>query len=140
MLEFANRVGRLLEVRIGYPFSLAEIAAQRLEFRKLVDSGKRWISVSDFRQLGILAPEVADYIVSVLRRDNPHIERSGYLVAHSTANLQWTRLVREAGGPSRRVFQDEAELFDWLSELLNAEERQQLTSFLARRQGSARPG
>lgn len=130
MLAFANRVGRLLEVRMGYPFTLADLAANRAAFRGLVDGGDRWVTVSDFRQLGILPPEVAEQIVAVLRRDNPHIERSAYLVRESTASLQWTRMLREASGPSRRVFQDTHELQAWLAESLTAAELRQLVSFL----------
>ncbi len=47
--------------------------------------------------------------------------------------MQIQRMIREANNPSRRAFRDPSELFEWLSEVLDAKERVRLRELLVPR-------
>jgi hypothetical protein len=125
-----RNVGRLVEVRIVAPLSAEDLKQFPLRFMKMVGQG-RVISCADMRRFNLLAPGMSEAFAENLRRDNPRVLRSAFLVPSATVSLQISRVTREAGGATRRVFEDPLALQQWLAEVLTLEEAKRLAQFLA---------
>jgi hypothetical protein len=128
------RVGRLVEARLLVLHSPQQAGAFAEALRTtFLALGRPCVICADWRTSSLLAPEVADALVDLLRRGNPHIERSGVLLAEGSAvfTLQVERVIREARNPSRRVFRRKAPMRAWLSEILEPDEVGRLAEFLA---------
>ena len=84
MWSLECQVGRLLELRIWSPVRLDELESfgQRLMLLtgQVLERGERCVFCHDLRGLSILAPEVSDWFVRMMQRDNPRIERVGLLL------------------------------------------------------------
>ena len=129
-------VGRLLEVRIcaGYKsatdvdtlFNAIGAATQRIPM------AQRVVVAADWRRCPIMSGEAAQQAVARLTRTNPRTERSAALVLKDSpaAMLQFTRLVREAHHPDRKLLYTTRDMMDWLSPLLSAAETARLKDFL----------
>ena len=132
MFSIENNAGRLIEVRIQTPMVTADIAAFAGRLRSLITaSAERIVICTDLRGASVFPPDVADGFVTIMRSDNPKLERSGFLVNESALfSLQVERMIRDAGGSSRRSFREGAPLLTWLGELLSPRERDRLASFL----------
>lgn len=134
-------VGRLLEIRAdaGYR-SAADVDAlfDTIE-RELVTlpPDTRHIAVVDWRRCPVMSPEAAQRITVRIAAVNPRPERSAALATKdaSVAVLQFLRVIREAGLPDRKLFFDQAELLDWLREVLSPSETQRLRAFLSEGRG-----
>jgi hypothetical protein len=125
-----RNVGRLVEVRIVAPLSAEDLKQFPLRFLKVVGQG-RVVSCADLRGINLLAPGMSDEFAENLRRDNTRVVRSAFLVPNATINLQIIRVTREAGGATRRVFDDPLALHQWLAEVLTPDEAKRLGLFLS---------
>jgi hypothetical protein len=134
MFTVEVRAGRLIEARL---ISLADvdevIRFERAMGEAFASVGGRSVVCADWRQANILAPLVAERLIALLQRGNPHVERSAILLAreHATFNLQVERLVREAQNPARRTFREAAAMVDYLSDALTPGEKARVAEFLA---------
>jgi hypothetical protein len=133
MYEVEVRVGRLIEARF---MSLADVDEVGRFERAMGDAFAavqgRSVVCADWRRANILPPPVAERLMALLQRGNPHVERSAILLAqkHATFNLQVERLVREAGNPARRTFRDAAAMVTFLGETLTPAEKARAAEFL----------
>jgi hypothetical protein len=127
------KVGRLVEARLYLPRAPQQIAdfadALRRTFLSLRGS---CVICADWRSSNLLAPPVADRLVDLLRRGNPHVERSAVLLPSENAvfSLQVERVIREAGNHARRAFRNPHAMRAWLSEVLAPAEIRRLDEFL----------
>ena len=133
MLTVENPVGRLLELRVSSPFSLEEMGPFQTKLMRLVSSAPgNSVACTDLRGARVMPDEVAARFVTIMKADNPRMERSGFLVSESALfSLQIERMLREAGNPMRRTFRESHEMVAWLSELLTAAESASARDFLA---------
>jgi hypothetical protein len=136
---FENRVGRLIEVRIESIMTLDE--AQQLRARMWLTLGgmrERAVLIGDLQRCELFAPDIADKMASMLKQDNPKVERSALLLRSATGlALQVERLIGEAtegasgrSAPLRRSFLDKQAARLWLEPVLNPEERARLGRFI----------
>jgi hypothetical protein len=134
MFTVEVRAGRLIEARL---VSLADVD-EVIRFERAMGEafgsvGGRSVVCADWRQANILAPPVAERLIALLQRGNPHVERSAILLAreHATFNLQVERLVREAQNPARKTFREAAAMVDYLGDALTPGEKARVAEFLA---------
>jgi hypothetical protein len=87
---------------------------------------------ADHRRASPLSSQAASAWSRDMRRVNPSIARSGLLLDPSNAvfNLQLERVVQCAGNDARRIFTDPEELYLWLAESLNEDEKTALRAML----------
>jgi hypothetical protein len=129
------REGRLLEGRIRSPIAPPDVRAfmERLRFLLGGLGGRKVVIATELLQADVLPPEVAAAFLTVMKTDNPLVERSAFLVGDSAMfGLQVEKLIREAGHPARRTFRDAAALESWLGEVLSPPEKTRLKTFLGR--------
>jgi hypothetical protein len=127
------RVGRLVEARLLAPRTTQQIADFTDALRRTFQAaGPSCVICADWRMTHLLAPDVADALVQLLRRGNAHVERSGVLLPNNDAlfGLQVERVFREANHPSRRAFRRASVMRAWLAEVLDPEETRRLNAFL----------
>ncbi len=134
MYTVERKCGRLVEVTIGQTLPPAEVAqmvqAVRLE---AVAAKGTFVLVARLDRSSAFAPEADEPLLQMLVRDNPKLERSGYLLPtrYGSLALQIDRLVRSARNNQRRWFYDAGKLETWLGEVLDATEKARLALFLA---------
>jgi hypothetical protein len=129
-------VGRLLEIRADAGYRTA--ADVDLLFDELEREVARLppethhVTVVDWRQCPLMAPEAAERIGARIAGTNARTERSAALVSPDApvAVLQFLRLIREAGLPTRRLFFDAREMQQWLDEVLTPAEAARLSAFV----------
>jgi hypothetical protein len=133
MFTFENNVGRLIEMRMATPVTICEVEAFITTVRQVFAKRPgRFVCCSDFRRMNVLAPDVAESLLEVMKQSNTRIERNAFWVSEgATWSLQAERMVREAGNPGRRTFRTRAELESWVSDLLDPPERARLAAFLS---------
>jgi hypothetical protein len=131
MISIENRIGRLAEVRLANPVSLDEIKTLGADLKRAMSVHGKIAIVADLYRCSVFPPAIYDAFVSLLKGDNPGIERSAYLLADSAVfTLQLERMVRDAGNPARRTFRDRAALLAWLGEVLREDEKSAAERFL----------
>lgn len=136
MMRAEMRVGRLLEVRAFLPIKLEEIPALTASVRAIFECAPPLVvAILDARTYGIEPPSAADSFIETIKRDNPRIERSAFLIepGQSLLGLQLDRMIREAGNPNRRLFRDVTAAANFLRPVLTPEESARLDAFLASR-------
>jgi hypothetical protein len=135
----ARIVGRLVEVRYERLSSVETIAAVSLECGKAArELRTEPIYCVDWRSLRVLAPEIANALVSAMRSNNSMTTRSAALInAHVTFGMQMERVIRESNNPVRRVFRELEPLLSWLGEVATPREVERAREFL--RSGSDAP-
>lgn len=129
------REGRLLEGRIRSPIAPPDVRAFMERLRALLGGlgGRKVVIVTELLQADVFPPEVATAFLTVMKADNPLVERSGFLIGASAAfGIQVEKLIREAGHPNRRTFRDPAALEAWLGDALGPAEKTRLKAFLGR--------
>ncbi|NUP07688.1 MAG: hypothetical protein HOW73_16700 [Polyangiaceae bacterium] len=128
-------VGRLIEARMGSPLTAGDVdnVIQHMRLNILSIPG-RVVCVGDFTQLEELPPESMASFTALLTRDNPRVERSGFLISRkmSKLGLQIEQIIETAGGPHRKTFDDKDALAKWLGNVLTEEERASLKMFLSK--------
>jgi hypothetical protein len=132
MIQVRNDVGRLVEALFVPPFTEEETTLFVGDVRRMIARAPRPVVVfSDMREVAILAPEIAEKIIALMRTDNPKLERHGVLLGGGALlGLQIERMMREAGNPGRRAFRDLDALKKWLSERLDPAEIGRLAALL----------
>jgi hypothetical protein len=125
-------VGRLVEARLFALQNVDEVTAfqgaMRDAFRR---AGPKSVICADWRAANLLAPDVADALIALLRVGNAFFERSAILLGTEQAlfGMQVERVVREAANPARRTFREPLTMRRWLAEVLNAEEVRRMNEF-----------
>jgi hypothetical protein len=131
MVTLENRVGRLAEVRLAMPVSLDEIRQLGSDIKRVMLAHGKVAVIADLVRCTVFPPQIYDAFVSLLKSDNPGIDRSAYLLADSAMfALQLERMVKEAGNPARRTFRDRTALLAWVGEVLDKEEKSAAERFL----------
>ncbi len=115
----ATRVVNLQSVRNAEALRDAVAAAVMLRARSA-------ITCSDWRDIGVLAPDVAEVLLKAFRSTNSRVLRGAVLLApgQATFSLQLERILRAADHPARRAFYDARAMLVWLADLLTPEEAQ----------------
>src|SRR5262245_51997602 len=89
------------------------------------------VMCTDWRGMRVLAPEVADILLGIMKSDNHRVARQAWLIdPKAIIGLQLERLFRDGGGLDRRTFTESVSMTQWLGEVLNTRERQRVTEFL----------
>jgi hypothetical protein len=134
MILVEHRVGRLLETRVVSPISTQEIEGGAAVRLKLIDDilqiAPRYVSCVDVRHTRILSAVHAQNLISILRANNPNLERAAFLLSPKTLSLQVLRILHESQNLSRRHFSNIDELCLWLGELLTPAEMIRLREFI----------
>ncbi|RYE89159.1 MAG: hypothetical protein EOO75_12295 [Myxococcales bacterium] len=136
MILVERNVGRLIEGVVATPIDVAEAEAGVQRIRLTVLSAPaRAICCIDATGLKLLPSSVSETFVALFTRDNPRIECSAFLLSRraSGVGLQLDRMLREAGHPARRSFDDRDAMSAWLEPMLTIEERDRLRAFLRSR-------
>jgi hypothetical protein len=126
-------VGRLVELRL-FELSLPdEVTALSVALGSAAAPlGSRAVVLADYRRAGPFPHGVGDAWSRAMRRSNQNVLRSAALLdpANETFNLQIARVIRCAGLPARRWFNEVDELRAWLADVLTEGERARLDAFL----------
>lgn len=135
MYTVENHVGRLMEVRVESTATLQDVQTLSSKvYALLARMDGPAVFCSDFRTANALPSDVADRFANAYRVANAKVLRTAVLVVPTSVfRLQFERIVREAGSPARRVFQDGAAAESWLGEVLTDEEKRRLREFVAAR-------
>lgn len=132
MVTAENRQGRLVETRIAWPLTEAEVLSVSKQHRILFERMPGLcVAVSDLRKSKVFPSDVAQELIRIMSRVADRIERSAFLLPDSAIlGLQLERAIEEGGGGMRRIFRDPEELKDWLGEALTEAEKLRLRAFL----------
>jgi hypothetical protein len=131
--KVACNVGRLVEARLFAPRTTNDVLLFGQEmFRTLTTVRVLSVICGDWRAATLASPEVADALLTLMRRGNGYFERSAVLLSRESAtfNLQVERVFREAGSDARRAFRDPLAMRRWLGEVLTDAERRRMGEFL----------
>jgi hypothetical protein len=133
MITVSNLVGHFGGVRFTAPVTSEDVAGLSRRLRELLTASPRAMAFcTDMRGARVVAPEVVDRLVEMMRADNPKIERNAILVGEGNVfALQLDRMRREAGASNRPLFRDEKALVASLAEVLSPAELVALGRFLA---------
>ncbi len=131
MYRVANETGRLVEIAIWSPVSIDETTQWQRDHDAVIASvAGPYVCFVDLRGARVFPPEVVNAYVAVMR-DEQRLERTATLLPGSpTVAMQIGRMIREAGHPQRRGFQDRDALYDWLAKVLDDNERSRLERLL----------
>jgi len=126
-------VGKLVEIRIWSPVSLAETSSWARDHDAVIDAVRGpYVCFVDLVDATVFPQEVVDAYVTTMRNE-PRLRRTGTLLnASPTMSLQIQRMIREANNPERKVFRVPDELEEWLGEVLAPAERMRLDELLAK--------
>jgi len=133
-----STVGALVEIRFSGSPVLQDVAAFEAVLRGVVgqiikrQKTRRAILCTDLRGCGLLAPDVSERVIRLMKHDSPHIERNAFLLGSTSAilNLQVQRAIAASRGGARRTFTEEVSLQSWLAEVTNPAEHARLQLFL----------
>lgn len=133
MMKVDHRVGRLLEVRISSPVEMTDFPDFTQRLGQLMRPHEKIVFCVDWRGADIFSSEVSERFLTIMKGDNPKIERSAFLLGNKGAvfAMQMERLIWQADNPNRKTFRDVRELTAWLNPSLNAEEKLRLSAFMA---------
>jgi hypothetical protein len=85
------------------------------EERYFATPGCKGLFLCDFAELKVISPDGADALVGRMKHDNPRVSRSAFVVTEgTTAALQLTRMIRDAGSAHRALFVSETQAWAWL--------------------------
>jgi hypothetical protein len=133
MYTVANRIGRLLEIRVTAPFTVADAMQLFKQIYKTMPRDKGLsLVIADLRQLRIVDPEIIDLVANYMRMDNPYVERNAFLLPPTGAlvSIQTERMLKQQGADSRRAFHTRKDAESWLGEVCSAIERARVKAFL----------
>ena len=134
MFSVEMHVGRLIEIVMSSPLPLQEVEGLIRGVRMNVMAASEPVLICvRMEQLRVMLPDATEPLLGMLRRDNPKVVRSGYLLAQRYGSLamQVDRIVREANNPNRRWFTQLDELRTFLDEVARPDESARLAAFLA---------
>jgi hypothetical protein len=132
MYRVENHAGRLIEVKLASPLTLAEVhqfAREHLGIMQRIPG--KYVGVVDMLEAHVFPPEVADGLIQLLSGAASHVERTALLIGESaTFALQVERVIRTSNNSNRRAFRRPEELAAWLREILTAPEQVRLDQFV----------
>ena len=136
MWTIEQRVGRLIEIRVASPIVYADLEGfgARLGecITRLTERVPRVLACTDLSGAHIFAPEVAEWFIRLMHRDNPVLERNAFLIGQSAVfALQIERMLKQGNSLTRRAFREPEPLIEWLGELLSPLERERVRQLLA---------
>jgi hypothetical protein len=133
MLDIHHVFGRLVCIRAVSPLEPADVEHFREVMRGLpMLTPVPLVVCADVSRMHVLPAPLASELVEIMQRDNTCVARSGFLLSPLSASLelQFDRLLSEAGNGTRRVFFDRGKLLAWLAASLDAAELAALHQFL----------
>jgi len=126
-----RRVGKLVEIRIWSPVTLEETVPWGEAHDSLVSKiDGPYVCLVDLRDATVFPQDVALGYVKTMKNETNLVRTGTILNKSPTFGMQIQRMIREADNPNRRAFRDPDELFNWLSEVLDAKERVRLREIL----------
>jgi hypothetical protein len=139
---FDHRAGRFVAVRIESHLTLEGTQQFRTKmWTTLAGLTGKAVLCGDLLHAEMFSPEVAEALLTMLRTDNPKVERTGFILGSATFALQIERMVADAAvaaqlrgqqAPTRRTFRDPGAMRVWLEEVLaEPAERAHLAEFIA---------
>jgi len=135
MFTADKKVGRLIELRARGAIGDAEVAAFRSHMVHVLGSLRpddKVIAMADFRGVRVVAPPLAEAIVTMLRASGQRLERGAVLVSdEAVARIQVARVLAQAHHDGRKACFTVEEAIAWLEPLLTPAERARLVRFLA---------
>lgn len=132
-IEVFNPTEDLVIIRSVGPLRLDDAHGLAKKMSALFLSGKRdFCACVDLRQCGVVSAPIADFFLEMLRRDNPLIRYSAFLLSSTdiTLGMQVHRMLREAQNPHRQSFHDSESLFAWLRDALTTNAQTALRNYL----------
>jgi hypothetical protein len=135
MFKVELRVGRLIEITATPPTNAEDVEGLRQKMQAIFSRRvEPAVTVCDVRRWDVASTDDAGRLVSLMREDNPHLIRSGFIAdpAQVIVHMQLDRMIRETNNPNRRLFTTIAELTSFLDEVLTPAERFRLATFLDR--------
>ncbi|HEY5956306.1 MAG TPA: hypothetical protein VIV60_07130 [Polyangiaceae bacterium] len=128
-----HRLGRLVVTRLCSMHDVQAVAyVQRTMANTLMQIHASVVLCADWEHIGVLSPQVAEAVISMLAVTNSKIACSGILLSPQAAtfNLQAERVIRDADNPARKAFRDRRKLLEWFGGFLQPDEMQAATEFL----------
>lgn len=127
-----NVTGRLVEVRVATPLTLAEVQQFVGEHQTAISRiPGRYVGAVDLLHADVLPADVAQRLIQLLSVMADRVERTAFLIGESAVfALQIERVIRNAANPNRKAFRDPLELSRWLGEILTPLESSRLDQFL----------
>ncbi len=138
MYQIANRVGKLVEIRIWSPVSIEETVPWAREHDTVIGSiVGPYVCLVDLVDATVFPQEIVEAYVATMKSE-PRLLRTGTLLNHSpTMGLQIQRMIREANHLQRKAFREPAELERWLADVLTRAERERLRELMEPRRVAA---
>lgn len=138
MWTIEQRVGRLIEIRVSSPIVMGDLEGfgKRLAecLARITERGQRCVACTDLSDANIFPPDVAEWFIRLMQRDNSVLERNAFLIGPSAVfALQIERMLKQSNSAVRRTFREPEPIIDWLGELLLPPEREQVRQHLASR-------
>lgn len=127
--------GRLVTVVVASPISVEDVKGLGAELKTKIRSlNEPVIIAGDLRGLGVVAPDVGQAFLALMRSDNPHIEAAAHLVGDSVIEgMQVERLINQADSEKRRGCRTRDDVMAFLDPYLEAAEAEALCRFYARK-------
>jgi hypothetical protein len=72
--------------------------------------------LADCTHFRIYAPDAADALLELMKRDNMRLDKAAFVVGEGTGALQTARMIRDAKNDRRRLFFTMQEALRWLKE------------------------
>src|SRR5438552_11571932 len=105
MYRIDHEVGRLVEIRIWSPVSLAEAVQWGRDHNAVIDGiPGPYICLVDLVDATIFPPEVVDAYVAVMKSEQRLLRTGTLLNPSPTLGLQIQRMIKAANHPERRAF------------------------------------
>jgi hypothetical protein len=125
------KVGRLVEIRIWSPVTLAETDLWGAAHDAVIASvDGPYVCFVDLVDATVFPPDVVAGYVKTMKNEERLVRTGTLLNESATFGMQIQRMIREANNPERRAFREPRELFDWLGEKLDRHERDRLRDLL----------
>ena len=123
--------GILILARPIAPLSVDDFSVFAFEVRRLVNEARRPAAIcTDWRQAGVLTPDVYDAFVWMMRRDNPSIGGTAVLVKTGEEE-QAARMLDEGQSSRRKLCTNVDEVLEHLGPLLDPSMRDAIRAFVS---------
>jgi hypothetical protein len=135
VFSIENRVGRLLEIKMGGIWTTEEVVAFAMRYRDVAGAAQvPFIACSDLREARLFPPDAADQMLSFMRGRKTRIESNAILIGDSPiVGLQADRLIKGASHPGRLLVRTVGETLAFLEPMCSGAERARLREFLGPR-------
>jgi hypothetical protein len=128
-----QRVGRLLEIRVGGTWTLEEVVQFGERYKQVVGPSpdQLFMACSDLRGARLFPPDAADLMAAFMRTRKTRIDHNAILISPSPIiGLQVDRLIRTATHPGRHILRTVDEALAFLEPHLTVAERHRQREFL----------